>query len=68
MNQHERWLANYRQHPATVWCSNPKCGNHADGTTVMFISEYGTGWFEPEECSCGGEWLEDQPDEEDDDD
>jgi hypothetical protein len=48
-----------------VWCSNRSCDNHADGATVMFISEYGIGWFEPEECVCGGDWLEDQPEQED---
>ena len=61
MSAHDRWLANYHQHPATVWCANRKCGYH-DGATVTFVSEYGQGWFEPEECElCGGEWLEDQP-------
>lgn len=68
MSQHDRWLANYRQYPAQVWCDNPACPLHRDGTTVTFNSEYGQGWYEPEECDCGGEWTDEKPDYEEDDD
>lgn len=69
MSAHDRWLANYHQHPATVYCTNPKCSNHHEGATVTYVSEYGQGWYEPEECeSCGGEWLEDAPPDATDDD
>jgi hypothetical protein len=63
---HERHLANYHQHPAQVWCSNPLCPLHEDGTTITFVSEFGQGWFEPEECACGHEWVEDKPEEDND--
>lgn len=61
MSSHDRWLANYGISPATVYCANPTCGYH-DGTEVTYVSEYGQGWYEPEDCpSCGGEWLDEQP-------
>lgn len=65
---HDRWLANFHQYGTTVYCDNPDCGNH-QGTIVLYVSEYGQGWYEPEECeSCGGDWLEQQPDPPDEDD
>lgn len=68
MSAHDRWLANYHQYPVTAYCANPACGNH-DGATVTYVTEYGQGWYEPEECgSCGGEWLEDMPPDDTDDD
>lgn len=68
MSAHDRWLANYHTCPTTVYCANPKCGNH-DGATVTFVSEYGQGWYEPEECDdCGGEWLDEAPSDATDDD
>lgn len=61
---HERHLAAYRAGTAEVWCVNPKCVNHEDSQTVRFEFEYGQGWYTPEECErCGGEWTEEQPEE-----
>ena len=68
MSQHDRWLANYRQHPAQVWCTNPKCSLHEDGTTVTYTSEYGQGSYEPETCDCGGDWTDTKPEIEENDD
>ena len=68
MSAHDRWLADYRKGTAEVWCTNPACQLHEDGTTVTYESEYGQGWYTPEECKCGHEWTEDKPDEEEDDD
>ena len=68
MSQHDRWLANYHTSVAHVWCSNRFCDNHEDGIDVTYESEYGQGWYTPEECKCGHEWTEDKPDEEEDDD
>lgn len=60
---HDRYLAAYRRHPMTVYCANRACPNH-DGIEVMFESEYGQGWITPEECpACGGELLDDRPDD-----
>lgn len=59
---YDEHLALYRQYTVEVWCSNPHCTVHEDGETVLYASEYGQGWLEPEECPlCGGEWLEDRP-------
>jgi hypothetical protein len=64
MSAHDRYLANYRSHEIDVWCENRECANHA-GTQVTYVSEYGQGWYEPEECwLCKHEWLADAPDEE----
>ncbi len=67
MSAHDRYLANHRWMRETVWCSNPKCEHHTEGVEVVYESEYGQGWYDPEECACGGEWLEDKPKEDDDD-
>ena len=64
MSAHDRYLAQYHTHLSEVWCEKPGCPNHTDPVTVTFVSEYGQGWYEPEECSCGGAWLDDRPDEE----
>lgn len=66
MSAHDRHLTQYRHSPETVWCSNPACPNHSGvGVEVTYESEYGQGWYTPEECECGGEWLEDEPKDED---
>jgi hypothetical protein len=68
MSAHDRWLANYHCGTETVWCSNPACENHRDGMNVQWESEYGQSWWDPEECPvCNGEWLQDQPQDDDDD-
>ena len=67
---YDQWLAGYGMSYAEVWCDNRTCANH-QGTEVRYVSEYGQGWYEPEECPlCGGEWLDTAPadDEEDEDD
>lgn len=64
---HDRWLANYRRYECDVYCENRECPNH-DGATVTYESEYGQGWYTPEECwLCHGEWLEDRPEDEEED-
>ena len=64
---HERYLASYSTHSVQVWCANKECPNHTGPTTVRFEVEYGQGWYTPEECDlCGGGWLEEQPEEDDD--
>ena len=65
---HDRYLAAYRQYQTEVWCDNPKCQLHEDGTTVMYFSEYGQGSYEPEECDCGGDWTDTKPEIEENDD
>ena len=65
VSAYDNWLAGYRRHTMEVWCSNRSCDNHESVTVVTFESEYGQGWFTPEECVCGGDWLEDQPEQED---
>jgi hypothetical protein len=62
---YDNWLARYERHTTTVWCDNPACTNHTQGVTVLFQSEYGQGWLEPEECGCGGDWVQDQPEDTD---
>lgn len=63
MSQHDRWLADYRTHPTTVYCANKDCVNH-QGMTATFFSEYGQSWVEPEDCPvCTGE-LQDNPQDE----
>lgn len=61
MSAHDQWLANYRRYTTEVWCSNPACPTHEDGREVTYESEFGQGWYEPGECDCGGDWLEDKP-------
>ena len=68
MSDHDRWLAAYRQYQTEVWCDNPKCQLHQDGTTVTYTSEYGIGVYEPEECDCGGDWTDTKPEIEEDND
>lgn len=59
--EHERHLASYSRQDVEVFCDNPACSLH-DGATVTYEREYGQGWYTPEECwLCGGEWLEDRP-------
>jgi hypothetical protein len=68
MSAHDRWLANYSVETVTAYCDNRGCPN-ADGVDVTYAREYGQGWYEPEECwICNGGWLEDPPEEEDEDD
>jgi hypothetical protein len=68
MSAHDRWLANYRTGTDEVWCSNPKCPNHADAVTVTWCSEYGQSWWEPEECwLCNQAWTDERPEPDDDD-
>jgi hypothetical protein len=69
MSAHDRWLANYHRGTTHVWCSNPKCANHADGIEVEWETEYGqSAYTTHEECPiCNSDWLEDQPDEDEDD-
>ena len=61
MTSHDAHLAQYRLSTCEVWCDNPTCPNHADPVTVQYESEYGFGWLTPEECECGGGWLDDEP-------
>ncbi len=61
MSAHDRHLANYRWEQVRVWCDNPACPAHQDGVDVVYESEYGQGAYTPEECGCGGDWLEDKP-------
>jgi len=68
MSSHDRWLAAYRRYETEVWCANPACLLHEDGTTVTYESEYGQGSYTPEECECGYEWTEDKPQPEEHDD
>lgn len=69
VSAHDSWLARYRRSEADVWCSNPKCGLHADGATVTYEEEYGQGWYTPEECYvCHSDWLSEPPPEKEDDD
>jgi hypothetical protein len=66
---HDRWLANYRSFECDVFCHERDCPHAGEAQPVTYISEYGCGWYEPEECQCGGEWHEDPlPDDEEDDD
>lgn len=68
---HDRWLMNYQTGTEVVYCSNPKCDLHQDGAEVAWESEYGQGWWIPEECPrCHSEWVQDrpEPEEEDEDD
>ncbi len=62
---HDRWLAGYSKNShAEVWCENKDCANH-EGVTVTYESEYGAGWYTPEECwICGGDWLDVKPEQE----
>ncbi len=53
--------AHDRRYTTEAWCSNPACPHHEEAVEVTFESEYGQGWFTPEECDCGGHWLEDKP-------
>lgn len=62
---HDRYLANYHTSDAQVWCSNPKCDLHEDGANVRYVSEYGQGWYEPEECwICHEHWVDEKPEPE----
>ena len=64
MSAHDQWLANYRTGIEVVWCSNPACELHLDGIEVRWESENGQSWWSPEECPrCHGHWLQDQPEE-----
>ena len=66
---HDRYLANYHRGTTQVWCANTACANHADGLEIDTETEYGQTTYLPEECPiCHGEWLDDQPDDEDPDD
>ena len=60
---HARHLADYREGTAQVWCSDPACPNSDQPTTVGWTSEYGQGWYTPEQCDCGSEWTEDAPED-----
>jgi hypothetical protein len=60
---HDRYLADYREGTAEAWCSNPRCENSTQPTTVGWASEYGQGWYVPEQCHCGSEWTEDAPED-----
>jgi hypothetical protein len=66
MSAYDRYLAGYRSSTETVWCSNPACPNHTEAVEVTYEFEYGAGWYSPEECECGGDWLEDKPKGDDD--
>lgn len=69
MSGHDAWLAHYRTGTEVVWCENKTCPVHNDGMEVRWESEYGQGWWTPEECPvCHGLWLQDKPDEEGDND
>lgn len=58
----------YSALPADVWCWNSECANYGEPVSVTYASEYGQGWYEPEECpQCGYEWHEEPPPEDDDD-
>jgi hypothetical protein len=62
---HDRYLANYHRGTASVWCANKECVNHADGCEIDTETEYGFTVYLPEECPlCHGEWLDDKPEEE----
>lgn len=62
MSDYDQYLAGYRRGTATVWCSNPECPAHTDGTEVDYETEYGASWYSPEECpDCHGDWTEDRP-------
>lgn len=68
MSSHDRWLAAWSSSDAHVWCSEKTCANHADGVDVTHLSEYGQGWYEPEECwICHSEWQDEAPDDEEED-
>jgi hypothetical protein len=59
---HDRWLAGYRRERLFVWCSNPECSLHRDGTPVTYEVEYGQGSCDPEECwLCLHPWVFDEP-------
>lgn len=60
MNAHDRHLAAFRMEEAEVYCANPACGN-SEGLDVMWFSEYGQSWIEPEDCpACHGELLDEK--------
>jgi hypothetical protein len=62
---HDRYLANYHRGTTTVWCATRTCGNHTDGLVIVAETEYGQTVYLPEECPiCGGEWLDDKPEDE----
>jgi hypothetical protein len=66
---HDRWLADARSGTTDVWCENPQCRNHTESVEVGWESEYGQGWYVPEQCPiCHSEWTEEEPEEIDEDD
>ena len=68
MSAHDRWLANYHQYGTTAWCVRSGCEHHTEGIGVLYVSEYGQGWTEPEDCPlCGGQLTLDVPAEDDED-
>lgn len=66
---HDAMLANYHRGTTHVWCINKECPNHADGLEIDTETEYGFTVYLPEECQiCHSEWLDDKPEDEDEDD
>lgn len=64
--EYDRYITGgrYRKAPETVYCHTPECLDRGEPQEVTYESEYGAGWYTPEECpACGGEWHEDAPDE-----
>lgn len=53
----------YARSTETVYCWNTVCAFFSDTQEVIYGSEYGGGWYTPEECpGCGSEWHEEPPD------
>lgn len=64
---HDHWLSAYHRDTREVWCSNPACTLHFDGAEIDAETENGQTSFIPEDCYlCHSEWLEDRPEEEED--
>lgn len=59
---HERHLASYRTSNVEVWCKNAACENNDEPVMVRFETEYGQGWYTPEECPlCHNDWTDKSP-------
>lgn len=67
----DAWITGgrYSKTTETVYCHNRDCDEFSEPVVVTYESEYGGGWYTPEECpKCGHEWHDDEPTWPDEDD
>ena len=58
----------YSEEDDTAFCHNRACKAYGEEQDVLVVREYGQSYWQPDECShCFGEWHEQAPEEDDDD-